>query len=148
MFMVDIAVPRDIEESVAELNDVYLYTVDDLQNVVQENMKTRQAAAQQAREIVDAEVKRYQMAQRTLDAVPTIQDLRQNMEQIRDQVLAHSLRQVGAGKPAEEVLQQLATQLTNKLMHGPTAALHHVQEADRDQVVRLLERVYQIRARE
>ena len=136
MFMVDIAVPRDIEESVAELNDVYLYTVDDLQNVVQENMKTRQAAALQAREIVDSEVKRYQMAQRSLDAVPTIQDLRHNAEQIRDQVLAHSLRQLGAGKPSEEVLQQLAMQLTNKLIHRPVVELRGAGEDGNTDLIR------------
>jgi len=136
MFMVDIAVPRDIEESVAELNDVYLYTVDDLQNVVQENMKTRQAAALQAREIIDAEINRYQMAQRTLDAVPTIQDLRRNAEQIRDQVLANSLRQLEAGKPTEEVLQQLAMQLTNKLIHRPVVELRSAGEDGNTDLIR------------
>jgi glutamyl-tRNA reductase len=136
MFLVDIAVPRDIEESVAELNDVYLYTVDDLQSVVQENMKTRQAAAEQAREIVDAEVKRYHLAQKTLDAVPTIQDLRKNVEQIRDQVLAHSLRQLGTGKPTEEVLQQMARQLTNKLMHRPMVELRGAGEDGNTDLIR------------
>jgi glutamyl-tRNA reductase len=128
MFMVDIAVPRDIEESVGELGDIYLYTVDDLHNVVQENMKTRQAAAQQAREIISAEVIRYQLAQKTLDAVPTIQELRRRAEEIRDLVLAQSLRQLQAGKPSEQVLEKLATQLTNKLIHQPVMELRSAGE--------------------
>lgn len=136
MFMVDIAVPRDIEEGVGELDDVYLYTVDDLHSVVQENMKTRQAAAQQAREIISAEVIRFQMAQRTLEAVPTIQDLRKSSEQIRDQVLAHSLRHLNSGKPVEELLEQLAKQLTNKLIHRPMIELRGAGEDGNTDLIR------------
>lgn len=128
MFMVDIAVPRDIEESVAELNDVYLYTVDDLQHVVQENMKTRQQAAQDARDIIKTEVKRYLLAQKALDAVPTIRALREQGEQIRDLALAQATRQLASGKAPEQVLQQLANQLTNKLLHRPMAELRGAGE--------------------
>lgn len=136
MFMVDIAVPRDIEEGVGELDDVYLYTVDDLHSVVQENMKTRQAAAQQAREIISAEVTRFQMAQRTLEAVPTIQDLRASSEQIRDEVLAHALRHLNSGKPVEELMQQLAKQLTNKLIHRPMIELRGAGEDGNTDLIR------------
>ena len=136
MFMVDIAVPRDIEEGVGELDDVYLYTVDDLHSVVQENMKTRQAAAQQAREIISAEVTRYEMAQRTLEAVPTIQVLRKSSEEIRDQVLAHSLRHLNSGKPVEELMQQLAKQLTNKLIHRPMIELRGAGEDGNTDLIR------------
>ena len=136
MFMVDIAVPRDIEEEVGELDDVYLYTVDDLHSVVQENMKTRQAAAQQAREIISAEVTRFQMAQRTLEAVPTIQDLRRSSEQIRDQVLAHALRHLNSGKPVEELMEQLAKQLTNKLIHRPMIELRGAGEDGNTDLIR------------
>lgn len=136
MFIVDIAVPRDVEEGVGALDDVYLYTVDDLQNVVQENMKTRQAAAQEAREIVAAEVTRYQMLQRTLDAVPTIRDLRGQAETIREQALAQALRQVQAGKPADKVLEQLSRQLTNKLLHRPLAELRSAGEDGNTDMIR------------
>ncbi len=136
MFMVDIAVPRDIEEGVGELDDVYLYTVDDLHSVVQENMKTRQAAAQQAREIISAEVTRFQMAQRTLEAVPTIQALRKSSEEIRDQVLAHSLRHLNSGKPVEELMEQLAKQLTNKLIHRPMIELRGAGEDGNTDLIR------------
>lgn len=136
MFMVDIAVPRDIEASVADLDDVYLYTVDDLHSVVQENMKTRQAAAQQAREIINTEVTRYQMSLRTLDAVPTIQDLRLQSETIRDQVLANALRHVNSGKPVEELMEQLAKQLTNKLIHRPMIELRGAGEDGNTDLIR------------
>lgn len=136
MFMVDIAVPRDIEEGVGDLDDVYLYTVDDLHSVVQENMKTRQAAAQQAREIISAEVTRFQMAQRTLEAVPTIQDLRKSSEEIRDQVLGHALRHLNSGKPVEELMEQLAKQLTNKLIHRPMIELRGAGEDGNTDLIR------------
>jgi len=136
MFMVDIAVPRDIEEAVGELDDVYLYTVDDLHSVVQENMKTRQAAATEAREIISAEVTRYEMTQRTLEAVPTIQNLRKSSEEIRDQVLAHSLRHLNSGKPVEELMQQLAKQLTNKLIHRPMIELRGAGEDGNADLIR------------
>jgi glutamyl-tRNA reductase len=142
MFMVDIAVPRDIEESVGELSDIYLYTVDDLHNVVQENMKTRQAAAQQAREIISAEVTRYQLAQKTLDAVPTIQELRRRAEKIRDQVLAHSLKELNAGKPMEQVLEKLATQLTNKLIHQPVIELRSAGEDGNTDLIRAVREAF------
>lgn len=136
MFMVDIAVPRDIEEGVGDLDDVYLYTVDDLHSVVQENMKTRQAAAQQAREIISAEVTRFQMTQRTLEAVPTIQDLRKSSEEIRDQVLGHALRHLNSGKPVEELMEQLAKQLTNKLIHRPMIELRGAGEDGNTDLIR------------
>jgi len=142
MFMVDIAVPRDIEESVAELEDVYLYTVDDLQHVVQENMKTRQQAAQAAREIIDAEVKRYLLAQRALDAVPTIRQLRDHGEAIREDILAHAQKQLAAGKPADQVVQQLARQLTNKLLHRPMTELRGAGEDGNTDMIRVTRELF------
>ncbi len=94
IFMVDIAVPRDIEPEVGELNDVYLYTVDDLQGVVEDGMRSRREAAEQAEEIVDFHTEEFLGWLRSLDAVNLIQDYRDQAEHLRDEVLAKALRQL------------------------------------------------------
>ncbi len=121
--MVDIAVPRDIEAEVAELNDVYLYTIDDLQEVIEENMRHRQEAAEQASEIIDFHVDEFMGWLRSLDAVGTIQGYRRQSETIRNEVLERALRQLKNGKDAEETLQYLAHTLTNKLLHTPSTQI-------------------------
>ncbi len=136
MLMVDLAVPRDIEPEVATLGDVYLYTVDDLQEVVDDGLRSRREAALQAREIVDFHAGEFMAWLRSLDAVNLIQGFRQGAEQARDEVLARALHQLHAGKPAEEVLSFLAHTLTNKLLHAPSARL---RQAGREGDVRLLD---------
>jgi glutamyl-tRNA reductase len=123
IFMVDIAVPRDIEPEVADLNDVYLYTVDDLQDVVEEGMRSRQEAAEAAREIVELHTEEFMAWLRSLDAVDLIQDYRRRAECVRDEVLATAMRRLHAGKPPQEVMGFLAHTLTNKLLHAPSARL-------------------------
>jgi glutamyl-tRNA reductase len=123
IFMVDIAVPRDIEAEVAELQDVYLYTVDDLDEVIQGNLRSRQEAAEQAREIIQFQVDEFLGWMRSLDATGLIQDYRRQAGLIRDEVLAKAEKMLEAGKPADEVLRFLAQTLTNKLLHTPSAKL-------------------------
>ncbi|MBK1699695.1 glutamyl-tRNA reductase [Thiococcus pfennigii] len=123
IFMVDIAVPRDIEPEVGELSDVYLYTVDDLQGVVDEGMRSRQQAAEQAAEIIEVHTEEFMCWLRSLDAVGLIQDYRRRAEQVRDEVLVRALRQIEGGKPAADVLGYLAHTLTNKLLHIPSTRL-------------------------
>ncbi|KAA6183233.1 glutamyl-tRNA reductase [Thiohalocapsa marina] len=123
VFMVDIAVPRDIEPEVGDLNDVYLYTVDDLQGVVEEGMRSRQQASEQAMEIIEVHTEEFMAWVRSLDAVSLIQDYRSNAERIRDQMVERAQRHLAAGKPADEVVCQLAHTLTNKLLHSPSVRL-------------------------
>ena len=123
MFMVDIAVPRDIEPEVGDLQDVYLYTVDDLEQVIDENRRSRQEAAQQAEEIIDAQVGHFLDWLRMQGSADIIRDLRAGAEQVRDEMLERALRELGQGQVPEEVLRHLAHTLTNKLMHSPTVAL-------------------------
>ncbi|WP_260292098.1 glutamyl-tRNA reductase [Sedimenticola hydrogenitrophicus] len=123
IFMVDIAVPRDIESEVSELSDVYLYTVDDLQEVIQENLRSRQEAAEQAVEIVDLHVDEFMGWLRSLDAVGMIQDYRRQAERMRDDVLERALKQMQSGKSPEESLRFLAHTLTNKLLHTPSTQI-------------------------
>lgn len=123
VFMVDIAVPRDIEAEVGNLNDVYLYTVDDLDEVIQENMRSRQEAALQAKEIIEQHTEEFIGWLRSLDAVSIIQNYRGQAESIRDEVLDRSLRQLSNGKAPEEVLQYMAHTLTNKILHTPSTQI-------------------------
>ncbi len=123
IFMVDIAVPRDIEPEVADLSDIYLYTVDDLEEVIQENRRSREEAAEQAEEIVDHYVGEYLGWLRSLDAVELIQDFRSYAERLRDEVIEKAQQQLRKGKSPEEVLQFMGHTLTNKLLHNPSSQL-------------------------
>ncbi len=123
VFMVDIAVPRDIEAEVSDLEDVYLYTVDDLDEVIQSNLRSRQDAAEQAREIITFQADEFIAWMRSLDAVGLIQDYRRQAGEIRDEVLGKAQRMLEAGKPPEDALSFLAQTLTNKLLHAPSTQL-------------------------
>ncbi len=126
VFMVDLAVPRDIEAEVGDLNDVYLYTVDDLREVIADNLRSRQAAAEQAEEIIHTQVNQFLGWVRSLEAVDSIQALRNRAAGQRDEILARAKRRLRAGAPPEEVLEYLANTLTNTLLHAPTAGLREV----------------------
>jgi glutamyl-tRNA reductase len=124
MFMVDIAVPRDIEPEVAALDDVYLYTVDDLQSVIEENLQSRRVAAEQAERMVEDEVDNFMGWLRAQDHMDTIRQYRARTEALRLEVLTKAESLLHNGKSAEEVLQFLAHTLVNKLSHDATQAMH------------------------
>lgn len=125
MFMVDIAVPRDIEQEVSNLDDVYLYTVDDLQSVIEENLQSRRAAAEQAENMVVEEVVSFMSWLRAQDHMATIRDYRSRTESIRQEVFDKALSLLHNGKSPEEALQFLAHTLANKLSHDATQAMRH-----------------------
>lgn len=142
MFMVDIAVPRDIEAEVGKLSDVYLYTVDDLDEVIQENLRSRRQAADQAEEIIDTQVSHFMGWLASLDAVGCIRDFRSNGERLRDQELARAERLLASGRDPAEVLQQLARGLTNKLLHTPCANLRQAGFEGRDDLLKAAEELF------
>jgi len=144
IFMVDIAVPRDIESEVSELNDVYLYTVDDLQEVIQENLRSRQEAAEQAVEIVDLHVEEFMGWLRSLDAVGMIQDYRRQAERMRDDVLERALKQIQSGKSPEESLKFLAHTLTNKLLHTPSTQIRQAGFEGQSEILEAANTLFQI----
>jgi len=136
MFMVDIAVPRDIEAQVSELDDVYLYTVDDLEEVIEENLQSRREAAAQAEEIIEVHVERFMAWLRSLDAVDTIKSYRQQAQQTQQEVLEQAQKRLAQGRPAEEVLDYLAHTLTNKLLHTPSEQLRKAgQNGQRELII-------------
>lgn len=144
MFMLDIAVPRDIEEQVGELNDVYLYTVDDLHAVIDENKKSRVAAADKAEKIIDEGVELYRRQQRSLTAVATVKAYRRKAEIMRDAELQRALSLLETGVSPEQALQQLARNLTNKLIHSPTAHLKHASANGHTQVIQIAHELFDL----
>jgi glutamyl-tRNA reductase len=133
ILMVDMAVPRDIAPDVAELEDVYLFSIDDLQQLVNENMQQRELAAAGARLLITEEVTRFLAESRAQDAGPAIRALRQQAEGIRQQTVEQARRMLAAGKSSDEVIEYLANTLTNRLLHAPTQALRQASElADLD----------------
>jgi glutamyl-tRNA reductase len=135
MFMIDIAVPRDIEPQVGDLQDVYLYTVDDLREVIDENMRSRAQAAAIAAEIIEEGVKVYESELRTLDVLDVVKAFRQHTEALRDQELEKAQRALRAGGDPEVILAQLARGLANKFMHTPTAQLKKAGAQGRQDII-------------
>ena len=144
IFMVDIAVPRDIEAQVAELDDVYLYTVDDLKEVIEENQRSRENAARQAEEIVEVGAHDFMRQLRSLDAVDLLTTFRSQAESTRDQELEKALKQLANGKPADEVLTMLARGLTNKLLHHPTIQMRKASAEGRTDLLELVQELHQL----
>ncbi len=135
ILMVDIAVPRDIEPEVDELDDVYLYTVDDLKEIIQEGLKSRQEAAEQAEEIIDSQVIHFMGWLQSLSAVSTIRAFRDSAEQLTQSELLKAQRQLAKGVEAEKVIQQLARNLTNKFVHIPSVNIKQAGYDDRTELI-------------
>ena len=146
MFMVDIAVPRDIEPAVADFEDVYLYTIDDLQGFVTQNLKAREDEAREARILIEEEVARFLSGLRGQHAVPTIRELRTSAEQIRAQTLEQALRLVGSGRSPADALAYLADTLTHRLIHPPTHELRQAGEAGDEALVAAARRLFRLDA--
>ncbi|MCF7521260.1 glutamyl-tRNA reductase [Neisseria sp. ZJ106] len=140
VFLLDLAVPRDIEAEVGDLNDAYLYTVDDMMGIVQNGKEARQKAAASAEAMVEAKVGEFIEWQKSRESVPLIRALRDEGEKARRQVLENAMKQLAKGTSAEEVLERLSVQLTNKLLHSPTRTLSQAGSADSN----LVEAVAQI----
>lgn len=142
IFMVDLAVPRDIEPEVSSLGDVYLYTVDDLSALVQTAGEKRQAAVQQAEAIIDAGVQSFTHWLDQRAAVPLIQALNRQAEDWGAVALARARKQLAKGEPVEAVLEALTRGLTQKMLHGTLAELHSVDGPEREQLAQTVSRLF------
>jgi glutamyl-tRNA reductase len=123
MFMVDLAVPRDIEQEAGELDDVFLYTLDDLAGIVSANLDARRSSLEQAEAIIDTQVGQFMRWMHLREGVPLIRALREQADAARRQELERALKALERGADPGQVLEALSQTLTNKLMHGPTQAL-------------------------
>ena len=146
IFMVDLAVPRDIEPEVAELDDIYLYSVDDLAQVIDANLQNRQEAAQEAERIIARGVANFEEKQRTLGIVPMLKNFRQKAEHIRDTELEKALRLLEKGEAPEKVLASLARLLTNKLIHAPSVQMKKASADGRSELIQLAEQLFELEA--
>ncbi|MGZ8162227.1 MAG: glutamyl-tRNA reductase [Methylobacter sp.] len=145
MFMVDLAVPRDIEAEVEQLRDVYLYTIDDLQATIDQNMDSRRQAAEQAEEIIDTQVDYFLTWLRSQGAKSTIQDYRSQAEKTRDEALQKALGLLKNGIPPEEALNRLAHILTNKLIHTPSIQIREAAENERHDLIAAAREIFKLK---
>lgn len=144
MFMVDIAVPRDIETEVKSLSDVYLYTVDDLEEVIQENLRSREEAAEQAKEIIELKVEEFMNWLRSLDALTLIQGYRSQAERCRDEILEKAQKMLRSGRSPEETLDFLANTLTNRLLHTPSSQLREAGSSGQQELLEAANTLFQL----
>lgn len=144
MLMIDLAVPRDIEPEVGEIESVYLYTVDDLKGVIEKGLEHRQEAARHAERLIDSALDSWQRDIRGYRAVDTIKQLREGIQELSEHELAQALRILESGKPADEVLTQLSRNLTNKFLHSPTVALRSAAEQGDLSLIEATNRLFRI----
>ncbi|HET8711814.1 MAG TPA: glutamyl-tRNA reductase [Spongiibacteraceae bacterium] len=146
IFMLDLAVPRDIEEQVGELDDIYLYTVDDLKEIVDEGRKNRENEARKADVIIAEGVEEFYRQLRALDAVSTVKDLRGKAESLRDLEVEKALRALARGDAPETVLTGLARNLTNKLLHSPSSQLRRASAMGRGEIINWSRELFELDA--
>jgi glutamyl-tRNA reductase len=144
MVMVDLAVPRDIEAEVGKQDDVFLYTLDDLGQIVEQGLESRQAAVVEAEAIIDTQVASFLHWVDSRETVPTIRALRDSAERARRHEVEHALKMLHRGDDPAHVLEALSKGLTNKLIHGPTQALNQAEGDERHQIAQLVSRLFRL----
>lgn len=142
MFMVDIAVPRDIEPEVGDLADVYLYSVDDLHQVIEENLRSRQGAANAAERLIEVGTDDFMQRLRALAAVDVLRHYRSKAEQLRDQELLKAQQRLERGVDPAQVLADMARGLTNKLLHDPSVQLKQMSAQGRVEALALAQELF------
>ena len=140
--------PRDVEKEVAELSDVFLYTVDDLSDVVRDGLDARQGAVKEAEVIIDSGVNDFMHWMQSREMVPTIRALRDHAERQRRAEMEKALRLLAKGESPEKVLELLSASLTNKFLHAPTQALNQAQANEREAILEAVHRIYHLHSPE
>jgi len=144
MLLVDLAVPRDIEPEVGEISDAYLYSVDDIRDVIEDNVKSRAQAAEQASAIIERGVEEYLRQLRALNAVATLKLFREKADEIRQLELEKALKMLEKGAAADKVMESLARGITNKLTHAPSVQMKKASSEGRDDLVRLTQELFEL----
>ena len=144
MFMVDIAVPRDIEPEVAELRDAYLYTIDDLTEIIEENMSQRTNAAQSAEALVQTGALEYSRDVRMREGANLIQSFRAQANKTQTDEITRALKHLRSGEDPAKIIENLARNLTNKFMHTPTIAIRDASADGNPDLLETLRTLYQI----
>jgi len=145
ILIIDLAVPRDVEAEVEKLDDVFLYTVDDLGRLAREGLDMRHSAVAQAEAIIETQVGDFMQWMDNRQLVPTIRALRDDAERMRRHELERAMHRLSQGEDVTQVLEQMSHALTNKFLHAPTHALNHASDEDREQLVAMLRRLHQLK---
>jgi glutamyl-tRNA reductase len=146
MLLVDLAVPRDIEQEVGELADAYLYSIDDISEVIEDGVKSREEAADQAKSIIERGVEEYRKQVKSLDAVATLRAFRDKAASIKEQELQKALKSLEKGDSPESVLNSLARGITNKLIHSPSVVMKKASAEGRLDVLKITQELYELEA--
>ena len=144
MLLIDLAVPRDIEAEVSEIADAYLYSIDDISDVIEDGVKSRADAAAQAESIIERGVEDYRKALRSLNAVSTLRAFRDKADTIREWELDRALKALKKGESAEAVVSSLARSLTQKLVHSPSVQMKKASAAGRDELLELTAELFEL----
>jgi glutamyl-tRNA reductase len=144
VFIADLGVPRDVEGEAAELDDVFLYSIDDLQGIVQENLSIRREAVVQAEQMIADQTAHFLRWLAGRSVVPTIEALAGHHDEMRAAELERARRMLAGGAAPEAVLEALARGLTNKLLHAPLSVLNAAGDAERAELIAALTRVYRL----
>jgi glutamyl-tRNA reductase len=142
VFAVDIAVPRDLDPAISELDDVYLYTIDDLDKVIMDGQSNREAAAIDANRILDDETQRYLSIERSKEVAPIITALRDHGDGLREQVLEQARRRLAKGADNDEVLQYVTSALLKKLLHQPSVRLREAGEKSDKEFIKVVSELF------
>jgi|TARA_B110000438_G_scaffold151915_1_gene145951 glutamyl-tRNA reductase len=144
MLLVDLAVPRDIEEEVGEIADAYLYSIDDISNVIEDGVKSRAEAAAEAHLIIERGIEEYLKQLRSLNAVATLRAFRAKAEKIRDLELEKAIKALESDESPEEILNNLARGITNKLTHTPSVQMKKASAEGRNDLLKLTQELYDL----
>ena len=144
VLMIDLAVPRDIEPEVGTLPDIFLYTVDDLQDIVEKNIASRREAAEEAGKIIDLQVVRFMRWLQSLESVPTIRAFRDKIDSIQQTELTQARRQIANGADPDQALEELARNLSRKFAHAPSEALKHANEDGNGALAQATRRLFKL----
>ena len=144
MYIVDIAVPRDVDPKAGELDDIYLYTIDDLKDVIEENICNREQAAVHAEKIIDTQVINFMDWVNSLNARSTIKAIRDQAVLIQQEVLTSAIKRLKQDEEPELVMQEMARILTNKLIHSPSAQLRNISKDRRDELLRAAKELFNL----
>ena len=145
MFMMDLAVPHDIEKEVGSLSDIYLYCVDDLKNIVDDGLQSRREAAEQAEDIIDIQVSHFQTWIRAQDASKTIHQLRTRSDKTREELLQKAINSLSNGQSAEQALERLANDLTNKILHEPSSTLKQAASEGNNELLSAAQQLFKLK---
>lgn len=144
VFMIDLAVPRDIDPRIADVEDIYLYSIDDLRDVIAQNLKRREDAARQAEVLVQTQAEEFSRWLESRDSASTIQAIRAHARASRDEVLEKARRRLASGEPAEEVLAFVADTLSNKILHAPSQALRRADAVEQALLLNAARRLFDL----